>query len=192
MMLSTEPPSAELSAAEIAEIFRALPDAAWLRLKKIAQIRSAAGALSADDLLQEALTRALEGSRKCPRNVGVFRFLDGVMQSISSDDVKARMRRPEQTFSSMGDDEAAFDAPDGGPSAEQKIVDEQAVSAIKKAMIDLFADDPVAQTIVEGDMEDMKGEELRALTELDPKAFASKRRFIRRQIERAYPRGWNA
>lgn len=191
-MLSTEPPSAELSAAEIAEIFRALPDAAWLRLKKIAQIRSAAGALSADDLLQEALTRALEGSRKCPRNVSVFRFLDGVMQSISSDDVKARMRRPEQTFSSMGDDEAAFDAPDGGPSAEQKIVDEQAVSAIKKAMIDLFADDPVAQTIVEGDMEDMKGEELRALTELDPKAFASKRRFIRRQIERAYPRGWNA
>ena len=32
--------------------------------------------------------------------------------------------------------------------------------------------------------------ELRALTELDTRAFATKRRLVRRRIDKAYPSGW--
>jgi hypothetical protein len=38
--------------------------------------------------------------------------------------------------------------------------------------------------IVQGMIEDAEGEELRAVTDLDKTAFASKRRFVRRQITR--------
>jgi RNA polymerase sigma-70 factor (ECF subfamily) len=39
-------------------------------------------------------------------------------------------------------------------------------------------------------MEGTDGEELRALTDLTKIAFASKRRLIRRRIDKAFPDGW--
>ena len=48
----------------------------------------------------------------------------------------------------------------------------------------LFEDDIVAQTIVEGILENMRGEELRALAGLDETAYESKRRLIRRRLEK--------
>jgi hypothetical protein len=59
-------------------------------------------------------------------------------------------------------------------------------------ILNVFADDPTAQIIVEGIMEGMDGEELRALTELDDTAFGSKRRLIRRRIDKAFPKGWKS
>ena len=50
----------------------------------------------------------------------------------------------------------------------------------------LFDDDPQAQDILEGTMEDMTMEELRELTGLSQTAYDSKRRLIRRRIDRAY------
>ena len=44
--------------------------------------------------------------------------------------------------------------------------------------------------MVDGIMEGMDGEELRAFTELDKTAFASKRKLIKRRIEKAFPDGW--
>jgi len=39
-------------------------------------------------------------------------------------------------------------------------------------------------------IEGTDGEELRALVDLDRTAFASKRRLIRRRIDKAFPNGW--
>jgi hypothetical protein len=39
-------------------------------------------------------------------------------------------------------------------------------------------------------IEGTEGEELRVVTDLDKTAFASKRRFVRRQITKAFPEGW--
>ena len=60
---------------------------------------------------------------------------------------------------------------------------------ITQAIIGLFEDDPVAQVMVEGIMENMEGEELRELAGLTKLAFASKWRPICRRIEQAYPNG---
>ena len=65
----------------------------------------------------------------------------------------------------------------------------QQTQFIKQVILDLFEDDLVAQTIVEGDMDGIEGEELRSLTGLDLKAFASKRRLIRRRINGKFPKG---
>jgi hypothetical protein len=54
----------------------------------------------------------------------------------------------------------------------------------------LLEEDPVAQVMVEGMMEGMGGEELREVIGLTKIAFASKRRLIRRRIDKAFPKGW--
>jgi RNA polymerase sigma-70 factor (ECF subfamily) len=57
-------------------------------------------------------------------------------------------------------------------------------------MLALFKDDPVARDLLEGIMEDFDADELRELTGLDKTAYASKRRLIRRTIDKHYPGGW--
>ena len=47
--------------------------------------------------------------------------------------------------------------------------------------------DQLARDIVEGTMEDMAADELRELIGLGPTAYDSKRRLIRRRIDKAYP-----
>jgi hypothetical protein len=54
----------------------------------------------------------------------------------------------------------------------------------KQKIIDLFVGDTEAQVIVEGMMEGVRGEDLRSLTDLDQTAYQSKRRQIRRKIEK--------
>ena len=193
-----QPEHASLSRTEIAEAIRGLPDAGWLRLSKVARAFARNCPLEADDLLQEAFTRAVAGARQCPRHVEVVRFLAEAMHSIASDSVKMRRRQEEaqvkhlalrlvpMTADAGDDDPLTEDA----PSPEDVVASEDEAARIKAAVLDLFADDLTAQTIVEGDMEEMEAEEIRTLTGLDRVGYASKRRLIRRRIDQAFPEGW--
>jgi hypothetical protein len=112
------------------------------------------------------------------------------MQSISSDTAKAQSRHPEtNTVSLFSAEGIAFDPPDCRLNAEQELADNQEARRINQEVVRLFADDLVAQIMVEGMMEGMEGEELRATTELSKVGFASKRRLIRRRIETAHRHG---
>jgi DNA-directed RNA polymerase specialized sigma24 family protein len=181
-----------LSREEIEQAIRMLPDAGTVRLRRTAAACCLGRPQDAKDLLQEALARALGGSRKCPRHVDVVRFLAEVMHSISSDAAKERQRHPQQQAVSLFADDGALalDPLDCAANAEQQLASDGEVKRITQAIIGLFDDDPVAQVIVEGIMEDMEGEELRELAGLTKLAFASKRRLIRRRIEQAYPDGF--
>ena len=78
---------------------------------------------------------------------------------------------------------------DPAPNAEERLAaaDEDGARERKRQeIIGLFADDLAAQVIVEGMMEGTRGEDLRALTDLDPTAYQSKRRLIRRRIEKRF------
>jgi hypothetical protein len=70
------------------------------------------------------------------------------------------------------------------------MMSEEEAARIKAAVLALFADDIVAQTLAEGVMEELDAVELRALTGLDLTGFASKRRLVRRRIDKAFPGGW--
>jgi hypothetical protein len=77
----------------------------------------------------------------------------------------------------------AEDPEDPTPNVEERLAaDEDSIVDRKQRIVALFGDDPVAQVIVEGIMEGTRGEDLRALTDLDPTAYQSKRRLIRRRI----------
>jgi len=180
-----------LSREQIEEAIAGLSTASWVRLRKIAAAYGRTCPLGGDDLLQEAFARALDGSRNCPVDVDVVRFLAETMRSIAFDSVKALSRHPElQAVSLIGDDGLSHDPADEAADAEHILASEQEVARIKGAILSLFDDDVVAQIVVEGMMEGMEGEELRATTELSTTGFASKRRLIRRRIDDAYPDGW--
>jgi RNA polymerase sigma-70 factor (ECF subfamily) len=58
------------------------------------------------------------------------------------------------------------------------------------AIIALFEDDPIAKLVLEGVMEELTVDEMRELTGLDKIAYDSKRKLIRRRIDKQYPGGW--
>lgn len=190
-MAPNEPAVAYLSTADIEAALRVLPEVGWIRLRKISHIFANLSTMNAEDLLQEACFRALDGTRRCPKNLDLFKFFSGTMRSIASDTLKSAKRHPElRLVSEPDDEEIVYDPPDELPSAEETIIRAQEATRIKQGILCLFEDDSVAQIMVEGIMEGMDGEELRALTELDKIAFASKRKLIRRRIEKAFPEGW--
>jgi hypothetical protein len=190
---ATEPTGPVRARAEIAAAIRALAPAQWARLRMVAAHYSIGCPMEAEELLQEAFRRALDGERKCPVAIDVVRFLAEAVRSIANGELKKAMRglvlvpRPPP-----GQPETPVPEPkDPAPNAERQreVAEEEAEADARRQrqrqqIIGLFADDPVAQVIVEGLMEGVRGEDLRALTDLDQTAYQSKRRLIRRRIER--------
>jgi DNA-directed RNA polymerase specialized sigma24 family protein len=182
-----EPVCAVLSEDEIVEAIRALPAASLDRLRRVARVFCRGRPIEPQDLLQEAFARAIDGSRNCPRNIDVVRFLTGAMRSIASGAMKILTRQPDfRALPLMGDDGMSLDPPDRRPTAEQQIISDQEAARIRREVLDLFRDDLTAQVLVEGMMEGMDGEDLRATTDLSKVGFASKRRFIRRRIDKEW------
>jgi DNA-directed RNA polymerase specialized sigma24 family protein len=176
---------------EIRAQIEAFTDVDWFRVRKTAEYWARAYDANADDVMNDALERALDGSRQCPQDVTIFKFLAGAMRSISSGDRKARRCRAEIHLVAE-DGSLVVDPTDDRPNAAEAAQSREETARIRQAVLGLFDDDLAAQTIVEGDMDGIEGEELRDLTGLDAKAFASKRRFVRRTIDRAYPGGWTS
>jgi RNA polymerase sigma-70 factor (ECF subfamily) len=165
-----------------------------IRLRQIAGIYCK-GKIEREDILQRAFVAALDGSRKCPRDIALITFLAGTMRSLASSWFKSLTRTPElHLIAVQGDDcedvPVGIDTPAEEPTADQQHVSEEEAAAIRAAILSLFADDEFARLIIEGDMEGMDATELRELTGLDETAYGSKRRLIRRRIVKAYPEGW--
>jgi DNA-directed RNA polymerase specialized sigma24 family protein len=184
----TDPAEPVRARAEIATAIRALTPAQWVRLRKVAAYYALGRPIEAEDLLQEGFRRALDGERRCPVTVDVVRFLAEAMRSIANSELRRAKRRPALVPLPAPDDPATqVPKPmDPAPNAEERLAaDEETLrERQRQQIIGLFADDPAAQVIVEGLMEGMKGEDLRALTDLDQTAYESKRRLIRRRIGR--------
>jgi len=176
---------------EIASAIRALTPADLVRLRKVAQHYAAGRRIEVNDLLQEAFVRAID-SRACPTHVSVVKFLAEAMRSIAHGEAeKVENRLILVSVAQTGQHQMdALDYPDAAQNAEAGLVSEQDAAAIRRALLALFDDDPVARDIVEGSMEEMTAEELRELTGLDKTAYDSKRKLIRRRIDKAYPEGW--
>lgn len=178
------------SRAEIVEAMRRLSAADWVRLKKVAAYY-ARPAIPPLDLLQEAFVRALDGSRVCPAHVDAVRFLAEAMRSIADGEQEMADRRPALVFFEGGSGAAeAMDFPDPAPGVEYRIVQAEQDARMRADLLTLFDDDPAAKDILEGTMEGMTAADLRELTGLDRTAYDSKRKLIRRRIDKRYPEGW--
>lgn len=189
--MSTGQIAATRSRDEIASAVRLLTAADWARLKLVARKYAAGRPIESDDLLQEAMQRAIDG-RVCPAHVDVVKFLAEAMRSIAHGETeKAEHRLALVPVAKTGDYPAeALAVADPKQSVEERMMSEQNAAVFRRDMLALFDDDPQARDILEGTMEDMTAEELRELTGLSQTAYDSKRRLIRRRIDKAYPQGW--
>ena len=178
---------------EIACAIQDLSDADWTRLRKVAAVYARNRPVEPDDLLQEAFHRALDGRRNCPVQVDPVKFLAEAMRSITDGELQKSEARPRLVpIANCGGDETAVDPPDPALDSEQRAGSAEEAAAMKACLLSLFEDDEIAQLILEGMMEGIEGEELRELTDLDNTAYQSKRRLIRRRIDKKVPKGWTS
>jgi DNA-directed RNA polymerase specialized sigma24 family protein len=185
----TDPVEPVRGREEIAEAIRAFTPADSARLRLVADkyARLYLGRPSeAEDLIQEAFRRALDGERKCPVTVHAVKFLADAIQSIADAEANRTKRRPRLVaLPHPGDPEPGLPEPmDPAPNAEERAEEQEEAVRRHDEVIGLFADDPAARDIVEGIMLGMRGEELRTLTGLDETKYQSKRRLILRRIEK--------
>src|SRR5262245_37294250 len=180
-----------------AEVKRSIADltaAEWLRLHKVARALCRAASFEADDLLQEAFQRALDGTRQCARTLAIVHFLAGVMRSIASDWRKARRRRPEMSLVTEAGtlQDVVLRISDNSPIADEVLAVNEEAARLKEAIFALFADDFLAQHLLAGIMDGLAAAQLRCLTGLSETEVASKRRLIRRRIDKACPKDWTS
>ena len=171
---------------EIAALVRALTDAQWIRLRKASGYFAWVYDLDSDDLLQEAFCRALTGSRKCPKNVDLVKFLVETLRSIANGEADKVENKVEviPVVQPGALVESAVDLEDSSEGQEVAMMTAENDEAIRQALLGLFPNDPQARDLVDGILAGYEGEELRALTDLDQKGYASKRRFMRRTIDK--------
>lgn len=178
---------------EIAAAIRSLTAADLARLKMVARKYAFGRPIEPDDLLQEAYARALD-SRACPSHVDVVKFLAEAMRSIAHGEAeKVEHKVKLVPIAKTGGLYDADSIKDEADDAETRMIAAQRAErciATHAAVIALFDDDPTAQLVLEGMMEEMNTEEMRDLTGLDKTGYDSKRKLIRRRIDKQYPEGW--
>lgn len=157
--------------AEARDAISALSQGEQAALLKIARVYARTRMLryGYEDLFQEAVTRILEGTRRWPIGVPFMAFMCATMRGIAWD------WRGESQDSNPGENEAAV-GDEGNAIAK---IDAQKLAA-------LFADDAAAQKLIVGMMEDARGEDLWEPLGLTKTEYESKRRKIRRRIERLW------
>lgn len=185
---------AHRSSEEFKGALAALGQADLIRLRRAADQLVGDGVMGRDDLIQESHCRVLGGSRPWPSDVRLLPFLVNVMKSVVSNERRKRRRSEEDGSAvraplSLHDaaGRLVVDAEDPEPNVEEVLLANARAAEFKREILDLFDDDPEAQILVEGIAEGMQGEELRQLTDLDQTSFNSKRRLIRRRIEKHLP-----
>jgi len=80
--------------------------------------------------------------------------------------------------------EAGFDPPDSSPSPEERWSSQQQLDALWNEILMVFDDDELAIDILEYDMAGYSAQEIMKDLGIDQRAYDSKRRLIRRRLDR--------
>jgi DNA-directed RNA polymerase specialized sigma24 family protein len=142
---------------------------------------------SPDDLLQEALTRAIEGQRKCPRSLPIVPFIWSSMSSIADAAAKRKRRSRIDAFAEPEDAEEEEQLDGTG----EEVRDPERLAAARDALAKveaLFQDDVEVSVLIEELANGLKGEELRASLGLtDTELDTIRKRMHRKCKELAKP-----
>ena len=173
--------------AEMHVAIEMLSDGDFARLVSGARTFSQLCRIPADDLLQEAYARALDGSRTCGRGTGIVGFLCGVMKSLASQESEARkngfrsvdvLRNGEPILP-----EVAADSVSPEQSAASAIDDTETLAEIET----LVEGDEQLQLLIEGIYDNMRGADLQELLGVDEKGLAAVRKRLKRALQGAFP-----
>ena len=178
-----------LSGADIGAAIEALSPGDKLKLAAIDDRMRGGTGLGRGDLVQEAVLRALDGSRKCPRSISIMAFLVESMRSIAGHErVKNRRNVP---LTEVGEtlDASVLDPAILPRNAEDGLIDKQE-SAVVQAIHAEFEDDPEAQLVLMGWMDGLRGAAMLEATDLNQGQFDYAAKRIRTKMRRLYPQGW--
>ena len=169
MSAELEAAVASHSLAEALRAVRSLSDGDTTALLKIARTyaRTRRTRYDYQDLFHEAITRILEGKRNWPTKIPFVPFVAGVMRAIAWE------WRSESHHEHCGEATA---------SGEGSVI----ARIDTGKFLALFHDDAIARRIVVGIMEGARGEELWESSGLSKTEYESKRRKIRRRIEKLW------
>jgi hypothetical protein len=170
---ATPPP---LSEAEIRSEISSLTAGERTKLIKTASYYAWKGRISfeePDELFHEAICRVLDRKREWPRDLEKLRLLAGVIKSIAGD------RKREQALKRTVPLDEEREVGDEGTEARGI----RAKLDLKRIM-SLFDDDPIAQKMLMGMADGIRGEDLERASGLSPTEYESKRKKIRRRIEK--------
>lgn len=158
---------------DVGAALAALPEEDLLRLRAIARLRARTlpGGMSWSDLLQEAVLRALAGTRPWPPDVSLLAFLAGVMRSLC--DEQWRRHRHQNTL-------PVLDSAGGSIDPERICAAVQLLCAV----YNLFLSDEIATKIIDGLAEGMKAEDIRCRYDLSAVEYDTARRRMRRLMLR--------
>jgi DNA-directed RNA polymerase specialized sigma24 family protein len=181
-----------LDIEEVRKAVSSLTNADLLRLERVARIYEFGVRLEGMDLVNEAISRTLSGTRTCPRDVPFVVFLKNVMRSIAWSE-RTRIREEpmlEVITVGLGDGSAVLDYPSDDRNAEDSLIARQDAQARLRALEEVFANDEDAQLVLMGDLDEMSAAEMRSMTGWSEQDLATVRRRIRRKLSNAYPSGW--
>jgi hypothetical protein len=171
--------SPPLSETEVRNEISSLTASERTKLIKIARSYGRISLEEPDELVHEAICRILDGTRKWPRDLEKLRFLAGVIKSIAGD----RKRALRQTV--LLDEEREV------REARRGLMDYEGTEARAirakldvKRIITLFDDDSIAQKMLMGMADGTRGEDLEQASGLSATEYESKRKKIRRRIEK--------
>ena len=157
---------------------QALSDTDLVRLKALAQLwgRGLPGGIGWADVLNEAILRVLNGSRRWPADVPLLAFLSGVMRSICDDHWRRRRREPR----AEADVAFGLSAEDTAPDPERTLAAAQALVEVHR----LFARDPCALKIISGLADGLTASEICRHYGITERDYDTARKRMRRALLR--------
>jgi RNA polymerase sigma-70 factor (ECF subfamily) len=177
--MSTEP-ARHAAPEEVAMAFAALGAADYVRLGRAARLRGRGlPELDWRDLLQEAVERALSGSRRWPADVPFMAFLLETIRSIASEAWRRR-NVSRLDLRDAANEDSLLSFADDAPSPDRAVVARDLV----RRLHELFGDDPSARIILDGLAEGLTPAEIQARAGFSPTTYDSARRRMRRLIAR--------
>jgi DNA-directed RNA polymerase specialized sigma24 family protein len=157
-----------------------------LRLKGIARVyaRGLAPEMAWEDMLQEALTRIVTGSRRRPEGLTTVAFVAGILRSLRAEYWRRATRgcggNGRGAIEHEGEESLELALPDPAAGPERTLSARQELIAIRQ----LFAGDPTILKIIEGLGEGLSAEQIRHAAGLSRTDYDSARRRMRRTLLR--------
>ena len=164
----------ESSTETVARALATLTPSDLVRLKRLAQLRARLlPGLEWDELLNEALLRALDGSRRWPEGVSLVAFIAGIMRSLVDLRAHERRRLAEHTL-------AGGELPRTAPP-EAQLHARQGLAAIAQ----FFASDPDVLALITA----LARQYLGGSDDPAPRLSHRRREAARKRLARAILRG---
>ena len=180
-MITTEKLRDVLSVDEFKENLNSLTDAQFIKLGKTADYLCRGLAIEGQGILNLAFCKALEGKRKCPRDLPATVFIRGVMESLISAYIKKRKRDPLQLIVEIASEDDSLDIDDLQPTLdtpEEILLAKQTLEEIDQV---LKGDEAM---VVMAQLDGYTPQQIQETVGLTPTQYASTLRAIRRKLDK--------